>query len=84
MQQGDQARSQARNQGYYRGLDLLREGPDDAARTIGLEPSHSITGNTGIQGEAVYLETGAFSGHDEHHLAERMATPGALPASASR
>lgn len=57
VQQGDQARSQAWNQGYHRGLDLLREGPDDAARTIGLEPSYSITGNIGIQGEAVYLGT---------------------------
>jgi hypothetical protein len=34
---------------------LLQDGPDDAARTVGIEPMHSISGNIGIQGEAVYL-----------------------------
>lgn len=57
VQQGDQARSIEWNQGYHRGLALLRDGPDEAARRIGIEPLHSISGNIGIQGEAVYLGT---------------------------
>ncbi|MBC7162115.1 MAG: Rieske 2Fe-2S domain-containing protein [Immundisolibacter sp.] len=60
VQQGDQARSIEWNQGYHRGLALLRDGPDEAARRIGIEPLHSISGNIGIQGEAVYL--GVYQG----------------------
>ncbi len=57
VQAGDQARVIEWNQGYHRGLELLREGPDPAAATIGLNPIHSISGNIGIQGEAAYLGT---------------------------
>lgn len=41
--------------GYQRGLALMREGPDEAAASIGLKPAYSATGDTQLSDETVFL-----------------------------
>ena len=44
LQQGYVARGLEYLQGYYRGMDIVTDGPDAAARELGVNPTHSTRG----------------------------------------
>ena len=42
-------------QGYERGLSLMKPGPDEPARSIGLNPAYSTTGDAQVSDEMAFL-----------------------------
>ncbi|HAC35077.1 MAG TPA: benzoate 1,2-dioxygenase large subunit [Gammaproteobacteria bacterium] len=54
-QEGDQAYILEWNQGYHRGMEMIQQGADERAKSIGFNPTLSIHGSISIQGEAMYI-----------------------------
>ncbi|MEL0083499.1 MAG: Rieske 2Fe-2S domain-containing protein [Gammaproteobacteria bacterium] len=54
-QEGDQARVLEWNQGYFRGIEQIQQGPDDKAKEMGFNPTLSIHGSIALQSEAMYI-----------------------------